>query len=1222
MTRLNANSIRRATLALIFCGLISSLALPFTGASHAARSRDVGSTGWHEQKAVAVPAAPTSLTPEQAQAAYGKVGMTFERNQGQTNEAVSFLAHGAGYTLFLTPAESVFVLRNSDCGLRNENGVHSLSELDRRHSGNNQQSAISNQQSTVCNPQSNVLRMKLEGANSQPAISGLDELEGKVSYFIGSEPENWHTNIPTFGRVQYRGVYEGVDMVYYGNQQQLEYDFVVQPGADYQQIALAFEGANNVEVEGASGDLLLRVGETTLRQHKPVVYQDVNGARKQVESGYELKSAGRIGIAVGAYDSQKPLIIDPVLAYSTYLGGSSLDIGNSIAVDSAGNAYVTGVTVSTNFPTANAIQPTRNTNFDAFITKFNVAGTARLYSTYLGGNGDDSGNGIALDSAGNAYMTGGTNSTNFPTNNAIQNTKSTGPDAFVTKLNASGTALVYSTYLGANNVDNGLGIAIDTAGNAYITGGTFSTNFPTTAGAFDTADNPGLDAFVTKINALGTAHLYSTYLGGGGDEQGNGIAVDSVGNASVTGSTVSTDFPTAQPIQPTNGGGNNDAFVTKFDASGSGLVYSTYLGGTQNDRGNAIAVDSSGNAYVTGITSSSNFPSTHPPQPTYGGVSDAFVTKVSGSSGALIYSTFLGGNEEDNGKGITVDSDSNVYVTGSTVSIDFPTFNAIQSATNGSFDDVFVTKLDSAGPVIAYSTYLGGAQGDNGNAIAIDSFGNAYITGFTDSSDFPTANAIQGAGGGGPGLSDAFIFKIGSFVIAGRVTDASSNGLASVTVTLSGASAANTTTDAAGNFAFVNTIPGGNYTVTPTASGFSFNPSSVQIDNLNRNQDILFIGTSAATPTPTPTATPAIVQFSAASFGVGEGNGSIQIIATRSGDTSQPLSVNYGTTDGTATDRGDYTTALGTLHFAAGDTAESFNVFITDDVFAEGNETINLTLSNPSSGAEIGGSATAVLTIVDNDLVNGTTNPIDATDFFVRQHYRDFLNREPDAAGLAFWTNNIESCGANAQCRVEKRVDTSAAFFLSIEFQQTGFLVERVYQAAFNRFPSYREFISDTQELGHDVVVGEGSWQAQLDANKQQFAADFAARPDFLAVYGGLSNEQYVDALNANTGGSLSAADRNALVAGLNGATETRASVLRKVSENAAFTQHELNRAFVLMQYFGYLRRNPNDAPDSDFSGYNFWLTKLNSFNGDFRKADMVKAFITSTEYRKRFGQP
>ena len=250
----------------------------------------------------------------------------------------------------------------------------------------------------------------------------------------------------------------------------------------------------------------------------------------------------------------------------------------------------------------------------------------------------------------------------------------------------------------------------------------------------------------------------------------------------------------------------------------------------------------------------------------------------------------------------------------------------------------------------------------------------------------------------------------------------------------------------------------------------------------------------------------------------------------------------------------------------------------------------------------------------------GTINPLDTDEFFVRQHYLDFLGREPDPAGLAFWTNNIESCETNADCRGRKRVDTSAAFFLSIEFQQTGFLVERLYQSAFNRFPAYSEFTRDRQAVGRDVIVGQGSWQAQLDANKRQFATNFAGRSDFIAIYGGLSNEQYVDALNANSGASLPAADRNALVAGLNDATETRASVLRKLGENAAFTEREFNRAFVLMQYFGYLRRNPNDAPDADYKGYDFWLGKLNQFNGNYINAEMVKAFITSLEYRGRFG--
>jgi hypothetical protein len=350
--------------------------------------------------------------------------------------------------------------------------------------------------------------------------------------------------------------------------------------------------------------------------------------------------------------------------------------------------------------------------------------------------------------------------------------------------------------------------------------------------------------------------------------------------------------------------------------------------------------------------------------------------------------------------------------------------------------------------------------------------------------------------------------------------------------------------------------------------------------------------------------------------------GHFQITVTRAGNTSAAATVDYATTDGTANDRGDYTAAIGRLRFGAGETARSFDVFITDDVYAEGNETINITLSNPSPGSQIGDMVTTLLTIVDNDLVTASSNPIDSTSFFVRQHYVDFLNREPDAAGFAFWIANIESCGANAGCREAKRVDTSAAFFLSIEFQETGFLVERLYRAAFNRFPTYREFLRDTQELGRGVVVGQGAWEAQLQANRQQFISDFFMRSEFISIYSGFSNEQFVDALNANTVGSLSPSERNSLLAGLNGATETRASVLTKVAEDSDFVARERNPGFVLAEYFGYLRRNPQDPPDTDLAGFNFWLAKLNIFGGDFRRAEMVKAFISSLECRSRFGPP
>jgi hypothetical protein len=364
----------------------------------------------------------------------------------------------------------------------------------------------------------------------------------------------------------------------------------------------------------------------------------------------------------------------------------------------------------------------------------------------------------------------------------------------------------------------------------------------------------------------------------------------------------------------------------------------------------------------------------------------------------------------------------------------------------------------------------------------------------------------------------------------------------------------------------------------------------------------------------------AVFAFSAASFADLEDCATILVTVNRTGTVSGAMTVDYSTSNGTASDRSDYTLSLGTLAFAAGETSRTIPILISEDSFVEGTETLTITLSNPTGGGGLSGPTSATVVIID-DAPETTTNPIDDPETFVCQHYHDFLNREPDPAGLAFWTGEITGCGTDQACINLKRQNVSAAFFLSIEFQQTGFLVQRTFQGALNRFPRYLEFIPDTQRISRNVVIGMPNADAQLEANKQEFFAEFVTRSEFTSIYSGLTNEQYVDALNANTGGSLSTAERNALVAGLNGSTETRATVLRAVAEDADFSQREFNRAFVLMQYFGYMRRSPNDPPDSDFSGFNFWLDKLNQFNGDFVGAQMVLAFIESIEYRQRFGQ-
>ncbi len=538
-----------------------------------------------------------------------------------------------------------------------------------------------------------VLRMRLVGANTAAAVTGAEELPGKSNYFIGNDPKKWHTNVPNYAKVRYQSVYPGVDLVYYGNQGgQLEYDFVVAPGADPSAIVLDIGAVREPPTVAAvsdrrsavgtpplqkrahrdvplqltpDGDLVVKTDGGEVRFHKPIVYQDVesetripdSGARDEIrnlkfenrqssidnrqflDGHYTLDAQNHVQFQVAPYDHSKLLFIDPVLSYSTYLGGSNIDYGYGIAVDSSGNAYVTGQTYSTDFPTMNPLPEATcaGSCSNAFVAKLNAAGSALVYSTYLGGSNYDYGYGIAVDSSGNAYVTGDTGSTDFPTVNPIQATNKKeidGANGFVTELNAAGTALVYSTYLGGSTDDYGQGIAVDSSGNAYVTGITQSTDFPTVNPLQGTCGGGcSGNAFVAKLNfnASSTPHLtlvYSTYLGGSNYDIANGIAIDSSGNAYVTGVTNSTDFPTVNPLQATNYG-SDDGFVAELNPAGSALVYSTYLGGSGGDTSQGIAVDSCGNAYVTGYTQSTNFPTVNPLQATNHGSSDAFVAKIS-----------------------------------------------------------------------------------------------------------------------------------------------------------------------------------------------------------------------------------------------------------------------------------------------------------------------------------------------------------------------------------------------------------------------------------------------------------------------------------------------------------------------------------------------------------------------------------------------------------------
>jgi len=682
-----------------------------------------------------------SVAPVRAIETFANLPLSFEPNQGQTDGQVKFLSRGAGHTLFLTQSKAVLLVT------RFERGPLDTWKTGPRTSGT-------------------VLGMSFIGASRNPQILGEEELPGKVNYMVGSNAGTWRTNIATYARVTYRGLYPGIDLTYYGREGQLEYDFVVRPGADLRRILVGFSGAEKLEVD-ARGDLLLRTGPDVIRQRKPIAYQEVNGMRREIPVRYVLKGAHRVAFKVAAHDSGRPLIIDPALFYSTYLGGSVRDGGQGIAVDSAGNAYVTGLTNSTDFPTAaGAFQSASAGSFDAFVTKINPVGSAPLvYSTYLGGSGDDYGLGIAVDSAGNASLTGFTNSPNFPTTPAaFQPAPGGSADAFVTKLNSSGSVLIYSTYLGGSGYDVGQGIALDGLGSAYVTGVTSSADYPTSVAAFQIALAGSFNAFVTKLNLAGSAPLlYSTYLGGSSDDRGVGVAVDSAGNAYVTGYSTSTDFPTTPGAFQTTYAGGADVFVTKLNPAGSTpLLYSTYLGGSGQDIGQAIAVNASGNAFVTGKTSGS-FPTTAGAfQSAFGGGgSDVFATRLNPSGSAPIYSTYLGGAGDDSGYGIALDGSGDAYLAGYTSSPNFPTTAGVfQTTFGGGRFDAFVTKLNPAGSApLIYSTYLGGSGEDAAQGIAVDGLLNAYVTGYTGSTSFPTTpGAFQTTFHGG--VFNAFVTKI------------------------------------------------------------------------------------------------------------------------------------------------------------------------------------------------------------------------------------------------------------------------------------------------------------------------------------------------------------------------------------------------------------------------------------------------------------------------------
>ncbi|MEA2176200.1 MAG: hypothetical protein QOD00_3792 [Blastocatellia bacterium] len=926
--------------------------------------------------------------------AYGKLPMSFEANRGQAGQEVKFLSRGQGYNLLLTSTEAVLDLHKSVTA--QEAGTKSAVEGESQKGGR-------------ASLEHSIVRMRLRGARTDAQVAGVEEQAGKTNYFIGNEPEKWRKNIPTYAKVRYQEVYKGVDLLYYGNQRQLEYDFIVAPGADPNSITLEFQGIKGRELN-RQGDLSLKTEGGDVSLHRPIVYQEVGGERREIASRYVLRGNQAVGFQISEYDESRPLVIDPVLVYSTYLGGNGNDQAFGIAVDSGGNAYLTGQTSSTNFNVVNPAQATNGGFYDVFVTKLDASGSAIIYSTYLGGGDTDIGYRIAVDASGNAYLTGSTWSVNFPTANALHSTPSGGSDAFVAELNSAGSTLLYSTYLGGSSYDTGLDIAVDAVGYVYVTGEADSRDFPvhnalqpikdgkllfkssngasnwsvsdtglvassinhlvvdpssssnvyaaadngiykstdgggswaaagkgqtstpvthlaidpsnssiiyatttngiyksTDAGAHWNAINNGLYfpyAQVLTIDPTNPSTLYTAInFGGGfyksadggnlwtrldtdyynnfestsyfyalsvdpntpaniylGTDKGlyksvNGgsawtfggtglpffssvydLAIDrtnpqtiyaavfgsvykSVNGGANWSTTMDTQTPMPQiaalAIDPANssiiyagtkGGGvlkstdagatwnpsntglaafnintlaisasnsatlylgssgGADAFVSKLYPAGSSQIYTTYLGGDGSDFGNAITIDSSGDAYIAGNTSSNNFPTMNALQPAKAETVsyDAFVTKLNPTGSALIFSTFLGGNSFDVARDIALDPSGNIFLTGSTLSSNFPSVGAFQSVKGDQFNyDAFVTKLNSSGNAISYSTYLGGNSEDMAYSIAVDSASNAYVTGSTRSTNFPVLSAAQPTKNDFS-YKDAFVTKITS----------------------------------------------------------------------------------------------------------------------------------------------------------------------------------------------------------------------------------------------------------------------------------------------------------------------------------------------------------------------------------------------------------------------------------------------------------------------------
>jgi hypothetical protein len=953
--------------------------------------------------------ATTPMAKAKVLAAYGKLPITFEQNQGQTDPKVKFLARGNGFTLFLTDGEAVLRLRAPKSKTEAESAV----------------------------------RIGFAGSNAAPEVEGLEIQPGHSNYLIGNNPARWQRNVPLYGRVKYRGVYPGIDAVYYGNQNQIETDYIIAPGSDPKRIALQVSGGKDLTLN-AQGDLLVANAAGDLILRRPDVYQEIGGSRREIAANYVLQSPGSVGIQVAGYDHTRPLVVDPVVVYSTYLGGSTGTAGGAagnsakaVAVDSNGNAYVTGSTSASNFPvTTGAYQITNQSSgflvANAFITKLNPTGTALVYSTYLGGSSSDTADGIGVDSNGNVYVTGSTSSLDFPVTagSAIQSQPPQknnfgASDVFFSELDPNGATLLYSTYLGGNGADSPGGLALDANANAYITGSTTSTNFPISPNALQNVNNAagpvgtGSNVFVSRIDSTKTGLVglvYSTYLGGSENDSGSAIAVDANADAYIVGTATSSNFPTVNAFQ-SNLNGIQDAFIARVDTVNSVLLYSTYLGegADDGDTGNCIAVDTNFNVYVGGHTYDQSFPVTAGAFETtfpaaandYTGFVARFDTSQSGAA-SLIYATFLGGSiSGDQPHAIAIDSLGDAYLTGETWSGNFPvTPGAPYNAGVAGLQNGFVSVLSANGSQMLFSTYYG-SDTAVGYGLALDTAASpdVFIVGSTNSTKFPTtAGAYDTNPSFVSGFSYAFVAELSPAAAQGvfatpsslafgnqpkgtastsqtvTLTNNSQNALGSIVITVIGANPL--------DFAETNNCPASPLTLATATSctiNVTFTPSTTAAESATLNiadtdssspQTVTLTGTGTAPP-PGVSLTPTSLNFGSITVGTP----SLPQAITLSNNSAVALSnIVVSITGANAADFGFTTTcpaSPGTVA-ASGGTC-TINIIFTPSLAAAESATLSVTDSDASSPqtAALSGTGTApagAVTVAPTTIAFGTVN--------------------------------------------------------------------------------------------------------------------------------------------------------------------------------------------------------------------------------------------------------